>query len=63
MPRIEKIPGVATVQTRIVHEIAVNLPGISEPAQARLVSIPAVRTPMLNDLRIVRGRYIDADAD
>ena len=63
VPRIEKIPGVATVQTRIVHEIAVNLPGISEPAQARLVSIPAVRTPMLNDLRIVRGRYIDADAD
>jgi putative ABC transport system permease protein len=57
--QIETIPGVAEVQTRVVAEVSLNLPNLSEPAQAKLVSIPARQTRDLNDLHLVRGRYID----
>lgn len=56
---IERIPGVASVQTRIVAEVVLDLPGLREPAQGRLVSVPENRSPMLNDLHLVRGRYVD----
>jgi putative ABC transport system permease protein len=56
------LPGVVQVRTRIVVEVSVDVPGLAEPATARLVSVPARQTPMLNDLQIVRGRYLDADA-
>lgn len=60
--QIRQVPGVAQVRTRIVAEVSVDVPGLVEPATARLVSVPAERGPMLNDLQIVRGRYIDTDA-
>ncbi|MGD9589548.1 MAG: ABC transporter permease [Pyrinomonadaceae bacterium] len=56
---IERIPGVASVQTRIVAEVVLDLPGLREPAQGRIVSIPEHRSPMLNDLHLLRGRYVD----
>jgi putative ABC transport system permease protein len=59
---IRQLPGVAQVRTRIVVEVTLDVPGLQEPAVARLVSIPGKRTAMLNDLQIVRGRYIDAGA-
>lgn len=60
--QIRKVPGVAQVRTRIVVEVSVDVPRLAEPATARLVSIPAERAPMLDDLQIVRGRYVDAGA-
>lgn len=57
---IEKIPGVAVVNTRVVSEVTLNLPNLTEPAQAKIVSIPEHQTPMLNDLHFLRGRYISA---
>jgi putative ABC transport system permease protein len=60
---IRQLPGVAQVRTRIVVEVSVDVPGLQEPAIGRLVSVPDERTPMLNDLQIVRGRYVDAGAD
>ena len=59
---IRQLPGVAQVRTRIVVEASVGVPGLNEPAVARLVSVPGERTAMLNDLQIVRGRYVDAHA-
>ena len=58
---IAEIPGVAAVQTRIVTDVTLDVPGLEEPATARLVSIPARRVPLLNDLFLRQGRYIDAD--
>ncbi len=55
---IEKIPGIAEVQTRIVANVVLDLPNLREPAQGRIVSIPENKTSMLNDLHLVRGRYI-----
>lgn len=60
--QIRAVPGVAQVRTRIVVEVSLDVPGLAEPAIARLVSIPGRHTPMLNDLQIVRGRYVDAGA-
>lgn len=54
------VPGVASVQTRVVMEVTLDIAGVAEPATARLVSIPDRHTPMLNDLFIRRGRYVEA---
>lgn len=57
--RIAAIPGIASAQTRVVANVTLDVPGIAEPARGRIVSIPEKRTPMLNDLHIVNGRYIE----
>lgn len=58
--RINEIDGVATAQTRIVANVTLDIPGLGEPATGQLVSIPEIRTPILNDLHLLRGRYIEA---
>jgi len=56
---ITSIPGVSVVQTRVVVEVNLDVPGLDEPAVGRLVSIPENREPMLNDLFLRKGRYIE----
>jgi putative ABC transport system permease protein len=56
---VGSIPGVASVSTRIVTDVTLDVPGLDEPATGRLISIPEHRTPMLNDLFIKNGRYIE----
>jgi putative ABC transport system permease protein len=56
---ISAIPGVSSVETRVVVEVNLDIPGLPEPAQGRLISIPERRRPMLNDLYIREGRYIE----
>jgi ABC-type transport system, involved in lipoprotein release, permease component len=56
--RIAAIPGVAAVETRIARDVRLDVPRLSEPAVAHMVSIPEVRRPMLNDLHVRRGRWI-----
>lgn len=58
-PAIAAIPGVAAVQTRVVMDVTLDVPGLGEPATGRLISIPERRTPMLNDLFLRQGRYIE----
>jgi putative ABC transport system permease protein len=56
---IRAIPGVSVVQTRVVVEVNLDIPGLDEPAVGRLVSIPEHKGAMLNDLFVRRGRYIE----
>lgn len=56
---IQEIPGVGTTQTRVVFEVTLDVPGLDEPATARLISIPERRTPILNDIFIRQGRYVE----
>ncbi|MDX2242918.1 MAG: FtsX-like permease family protein [Leptolyngbyaceae cyanobacterium bins.302] len=58
--QIQAIPGVAQVQPRVVVDVTLDVPAQQEPVTGRLVSIPAQQTPMLNDLFIRQGRYIEA---
>jgi putative ABC transport system permease protein len=59
--RIQAIPGVAQAQTRVVTNITLDVADQPEPVTGRLVSIPEQRSPMLNDLYLRQGRYIDGD--
>ncbi|HIK16265.1 MAG TPA: ABC transporter permease [Leptolyngbyaceae cyanobacterium M33_DOE_097] len=58
--QIQAIPGVAQVQTRVVVDVTLDVPARKEPVTGRLVSIPERQTPMLNDVFIRQGRYIEA---
>ncbi|MEM9594416.1 MAG: ABC transporter permease, partial [Acidobacteriota bacterium] len=57
--RIADLPGVAAVQTRVVAEVTLDVEGMREPVTGRLVSIPDRRTPILNDLALQKGRWIE----
>jgi putative ABC transport system permease protein len=57
--RIAEIPGVAQVQTRIVMDVTLDVKDMAEPAIGRLISIPERREPMVNDLHLRRGRWIE----
>jgi putative ABC transport system permease protein len=59
--RINDLPGVAAVQTRVVANITLDVPGVAEPARGGVISIPEQRAPMLNDLHLLRGRYLEAN--
>ncbi|PSB05702.1 ABC transporter permease [filamentous cyanobacterium CCP2] len=58
--QIGAIPGVAQVQTRVVVDVTLDLPDRPEPVTGRLISIPEQPIPMLNDVHISQGRYIEA---
>ena len=60
--QIQAIPGVAQVQTRVVVDVILDVPGRQEPVTGRLISIPEQQTPMLNDLYLRQGRYIESGA-
>ena len=59
---IRRISGVGTVQTRVVHDVVLDVPGLREPATGRLISVPADGRPELNDIHLRRGRYPRAGA-
>ncbi len=61
--RIAEIPGVGAVQTRVVSEVTLDVPGLDEPATGRLVSIPEEPRATLNDLYIQTGGYIEGPDD
>lgn len=54
--RVMELPGVGAVETRVVAEVTLDVPGVSEPAAGRLVSVPAGRAPELNGLQVRTGR-------
>ncbi len=54
--RMKEIPGVARVETRIVQNIILDVPQMSEPASCRLVSINPEAGSSLNSVTLIRGR-------
>jgi putative ABC transport system permease protein len=58
--QVSAIPGVAAVDSRIVANVTLDVPGVEEPARGRIISIPERQSTMLNDLHIISGRYIEA---
>jgi putative ABC transport system permease protein len=57
--RIAGIPGVDVVATRVVADVTLDVPGMSEPGTGRLISLPERGRPPLNDVYLRRGRWID----
>ena len=57
--RLERIPGVARVYTRVVEEVMVPIETMPEPVSGRIVSIPDDGVPPLNGLHLKSGRLPD----
>lgn len=57
--RLAEIPGVASVRTRIVESVLLDIPGMIEPATAQLLSLPDDSSSDLNLLHLRRGRLPD----
>jgi putative ABC transport system permease protein len=56
---LAQIQGVAYVQTRVRQIVNLDVPGLEESAVGLMLSIPPRPEPTLNEIHIVRGRYID----
>src|SRR5688500_13143094 len=61
--RLAEIPGVAQVETRIVEQVTLDVPGLEDPAVGRIISLPVTRPPRLNQLYLRRGRQLAVGRD
>lgn len=52
-------PGISAVELRIAGFALLDLPGVMEPASARIVSLPPSGRPTVNNLVLARGRWPD----
>ena len=59
--RLGEISGVATVQSRIVSDVTIDVPALPEPAVGRLISLPVDNRPVLNNVYLKQGRMPEAD--
>lgn len=59
VPRLAAIRGVQTVSTRVVADVTLDVPGMAQPAIGRLISLPEQGHPLLNDIYMRRGRWVD----
>ncbi|MDY0066815.1 MAG: FtsX-like permease family protein [Steroidobacteraceae bacterium] len=60
--QIAALPGVQTVETRIVHGAVLDIEGFEEPVVAQLVSLPTRKPALLNLLHLRAGRMPQAHA-
>jgi putative ABC transport system permease protein len=58
-PRIRAIPGVESVMTRVVADVTLDIPGMAEPATGRLIGLPDEGHPVMNDVYLRRGRWVE----
>lgn len=58
--RLAAVPGVHAVDTRVVADVTLDVPGMSDPATGHLISMPERERPRLNDIYLRRGRWLDA---
>ncbi|MDE3154183.1 MAG: ABC transporter permease [Acidobacteriota bacterium] len=56
---IARIPGVSAVDTRVVVDVTLDVRGIAAPVTGRLISIPEEHRPVLDDLALVAGRWVE----
>jgi len=61
--RIEAIPGVETLQTRVAEDVTLPIEGMPRPAYGRMLSLPAGRAPATNALYLKKGRFPEANKD
>jgi putative ABC transport system permease protein len=62
--RLERLPGVAAVEGRLVEDVGVELPGRAQNRKlvGRLISIPENRELKVNRLKLVEGRLLSPRA-
>ena len=55
--KLREIPGVSEVETRVVRDAQLSLPGVTPPMIARLIGIDFERLPGVNRLTLKSGRW------
>ncbi len=60
--RLIEIPGVTAVETRVAGRMTLDLPGMREPADGTILSIPDDRPQQLHRLYLRRGRMPATDS-
>ncbi|MBW7957105.1 MAG: ABC transporter permease [Deltaproteobacteria bacterium] len=61
--RIEEIPGIELVETRVVADVRLEVSGFGEPVTAMLISLPSDAPARLNRLHLRQGRLPDPVKD
>jgi putative ABC transport system permease protein len=56
---IRSIPQVARARDRVVVDVTLDVPGWTDPASGRLISMPPDDAPVLCDIFLRRGRYLE----
>ncbi|MBL8642991.1 MAG: ABC transporter permease [Rhodospirillaceae bacterium] len=56
--KLAQIPGIATVETRIVGSAILDLPTMTDPARGQLISVPEGDVPLLNKFDLLAGRLV-----
>ncbi len=59
--RVEALPGVATVQTRVAKDVTLPIEGLSHPAYGRMLSLPPSGVPTTNAIYLKKGRLPERD--
>jgi putative ABC transport system permease protein len=62
-PDIAAIPGVAAADERVVVDVSLDLAGVDAPVSGRLISVPDEGRPVLNDVFLREGRYLEPYRD
>jgi putative ABC transport system permease protein len=57
--RLAEVPGVGSVQTRVVVDVTLDVEDMTEPASGRLISVPDRSPPLLNALYLRQGRFLE----
>ena len=61
LERVKEIEGVSMVESRLVYDVLLDVPGMTEPATARLISIPDSGQSKLNQVYISKGRMLEPE--
>lgn len=61
--RIEEIPGVDKVESRVVAYVSLDVPGYDDPVSAHLVSLPDNSRGLLNQIYLRKGRLFEPYRD
>lgn len=61
--RISEIPGVSTVETRVIFGITLQMPQMTEPASGKVISVPDASRLRLNKLYLRSGRFLQPNEE
>lgn len=60
---VAELPGVAEIRPRIQFFATVDIPGVAEPLNGQVLSLPDRRKPTINDIVLRRGSYFTDQRD
>jgi putative ABC transport system permease protein len=55
--RLRRIPGVVDVETRVVRDAQVSIPGVAPPMIVRMIGVDFARLPAMSRLTLTAGRW------